>query len=148
MKRVRYLAGAVGLAPMALGAVAGTGAHAADVTGQTKTVAAYPLRVHQHPAPDIQSIACSAWGGDWLKVLYNHTANNPGSLRCFEDGGATGVYLPHFSWIYTGNNLAFFSIYYDGRSYGCFDSHKNTRKYAQACGVPDGAGTLQYINIY
>jgi hypothetical protein len=76
MNRVRYLAGAVGMAPMAFG-MAGL---AAATPGTTR--------------PN-----CDA-DGNWAELFCGSSAH----IDCFADNGAVNLDLPRFDSMFTGNN--------------------------------------------
>jgi hypothetical protein len=146
MKRVRYLAGVVGLAPTVLGTMAGAGAHATDVTGHGKTVAPYAFWAHQGAIPDITSENCGAIGQHWLRIAYGGTDFYP---ACFGQGGAEGVNLSRYDFLSTGNNKVFYTLYYHGRSISCNASHKSTTYPSYDCAdIPEGGAKLIYIDIY
>jgi hypothetical protein len=145
MKRVRYLAGAAGLAPMVLGAVAGGGAHtAADVTGHGTTAAPY-ARAHRGPVPDITREDCFSIGlHHWLAVWQSYSNGED----CFAQAGAENVKIYNFDYIWTGNNGVYFSLYYKGNYYPCEENFKSAYIHAKSCGVPNNAGTLTYLSIF
>jgi hypothetical protein len=164
MKRVRYLAGAVGLAPMALGAVAAGGAHvAAAVTGHGKTetphVAAagvhrhgkavtpyawtYWAQRHRPVTPDINRVNCKD-KGDWLKV-YQSSATH---VDCFANAGSEFVKIYKIDYVYTGNNKVGFALSDSQGIYACSDNNKNTYVYTTSCSVSWNTATMVHISIY
>ncbi len=147
MKRVRYLVGAAGLAPMAIGTVAAGGAHsaAAGVTGHGTTVAARGTLRPWGPIPDIERVDCAA-RGDWLIVSQSDFAGQD----CFANAGHENVKIYHIDAVYTGNNGVDFVVDYKGVSYGCSQPFKNTWVNVSSCpqSPPFNDATMTFLSIY
>jgi|SRR5580658_4744645 hypothetical protein len=151
MKRVRYLAGVVGIAPIAAGALlAGAAPATAQAVSHGKTVSLHAAAGHQaRILPDISwSLFCN---NNPLKVY-----NSGGNKTCYVNGGYTDFSsgaFPNFSKIYTGNNEAFAVVAENGHRYYCYDSNKNTNYPATGCKSPQGGhandhGNLIWLSIY
>src|SRR5215469_14428512 len=123
MKRVRYLAGAAGLAPMALGAIAGGGAQAAaEPTGHGKAVVPY-AQAPRGVVPDLVGRnfvreSCGTPFQDWLKV-FTWSATGGQHELCFGGHGVSAVRIYHVEFVSTGNNGVAFSLYYNGKYHYC-----------------------------
>jgi hypothetical protein len=151
MKRVRYLAGAAGIAPMAVGALgAGTGPATAAVTSPGKTVSLHTASRHQaQNHPDIFSSSWCLQAG-FLRVFFLHGFVD----KCYGDSGIVYPNLPFVTKIYTGNNGMSASITENGHAYYCNEPFKKKTYYATQCtsihnGHPTSAGgVLAELRIY
>ncbi len=151
MKRVRYLTGVAGLAPMAIGAVAVGGAHAtaAEAAGHAKTVSLRATIGQRTQIPDINRVNCSAHGA-WLRV----EQSDLGGEDCFANSGSEFVKIYHIDYVYTGNNGVAFTLSEHGTPYDCSTSTKSVRIYASACASLHGArarynsATMIWLDIF
>ncbi len=142
MKRVRYLAGAVGLAPITLGAAAAGGAHAtaAEVAGHGKTVSLQGATRHQRwgPVQDFSRIRCST-PGQWVKVYQSNVTGED----CFVNYGSEAVKIYHIDYVYTGYYVLSFTLSEKGRYFTCQTSSGPRYLWASSCTSLHGA-TAKY----
>jgi hypothetical protein len=143
MKQVRYLVGAVGLAPMAIGAAAGTHATVAEMGGHAKTVAANDTLGPRRAIPDINYVNCSN-PGDWLRVYHSSATHE----NCYANAGHETLLTYDFDYLYTGNNGVAITLYQSGIHHQCRDPNKNTYLYASSCGGTWNRGALVFLSIY
>jgi hypothetical protein len=155
VKRVRYLAGAAGLAPLAFGMGTATAAtHAgAEATGHAKTVSLHAASGHRPagPAvvPDITRVDCSHTG-DWLWVYQSDSAH----ADCFANAGSEDVKIYHIDVVYTGNNGVSFWLAHKPYPIVCYEPDKNTNVFVSSCSSELGArgvynnDTMSHLAIF
>jgi hypothetical protein len=151
MKRVRYLAGAVGIAPLAMGALTAAPTPAnAEVASHGKTVSLHAAAGHQAGiTPDIRRVSCYYSGV--ARVFYGFLG--PWFSTCFASAGAEHVNIIDFHSMDTGNNGVFAIINESGRNYYCLQSYKWEHVNYGSCAdgtrhLNNSFGTMTHISIF
>ncbi len=154
MKRVCYLAGAIGIAPIAAGTlVAGNGHAAAEVTSHGKTVSLHAATGHQaRTIPDINRSSCWFHSSTALKVNYINGSGYD-TVSCFYNGGSSDPNIHNAISIWTGNNGMSAHITENGHTYYCVEVYRRTFYGVTNCtsannGHPNTHGTLTWLRIF
>lgn len=152
MKRVRYLVGAAGLAPVAVGALAAGAAPAAAVTSHGKAVALHATNGRQPGMiPDINRVNCISSGVVNSQYLAVYTGSG---TDCFANAGAENVRIYHVDDIYTGNNGVSAHLTQGVHTYYCVEVNKYWFLPATSCtsthnGHPTfNDATMTYLRIF